>query len=204
MGAELLMITAELTDRWAGALQTDEDFEAFYLAYRLEALRWLHGKELTWDRAVIEDVAQEAWVAIYNHLAQIEHARAYLYRTLDHKLADERHLRRRRPLGQAALRDVTDPSADPEGTALLPSLLDELEVDLREVLQAIGDLSEPLQNAYRLRVTGPRLCSREVASILGCTISAVDSRVSRARAQLVHQLGKDRLTRFEQAAGRPA
>lgn len=193
------------SDRWAGPLCTEANFEGFYVMFRLRALAWVHRREPCWDDATCEDVTAEAWAAVYDHVGYIDHARAYLYRTLNAKISDERKRRRARP--QARDDDgpeASDPRADPEGVAMLPAVLEEIRAELQEVHQAVQELPEKPRDAYILRVGGEPMSSAEIAEALGCSVNVVDSRVSRARTQLRSRFGADRLAQFETVAGRTA
>ena len=196
------MTGATPKDRWAGPVRTGEDFERFYVEYRLRALAWIHRKQPSWDDATCQDVAADAWAALYANVGRIERARAYLFRTLNAKITDEGRRRRAGPRPEHPPTERADPWADPERLAMLPAVLAQIRAELHEVLVAVHDLPETLQDAYLLRVGSQPLTSAEIAEVLECSPAAVDVRVARARAQLRGRFSAERLAHFEKIARR--
>jgi RNA polymerase sigma factor (sigma-70 family) len=196
------MTSAVEVDRWIGPLETEKDYAIFYVAYRLHALNWIRGKQPDWDSQTIEDVAHTAWESLYNKLGRIEHARAYLFRTLDSKLNDERRHRSRNQSHD--LQSVELPGGsnnDPAHLVALPSALQEIKADLQAILLAVYQLPEGQRDAYRLKVS-QHLGSAEIGDILGCSAAAVDTRVCRARATLAAGFSTRRIESFEAAVRR--
>lgn len=180
-----------------GPLTTDVQFEAFYREYYLESLAWVHSREPSWDPFTIEDIAQNAWASILDHLGMIEQPRAYLYKTLRSKLSDERRLRRLRATHRhAAVQE--DNTVGPEDSVLLSEMVSDIGEELREVFRELQRLSDPVREAYWLRVSRVNLSGIEIGEILGCSVEAAYTRIARARAQLRQRLGSERLKRFEE------
>jgi RNA polymerase sigma factor (sigma-70 family) len=191
---------------WSDGLRTPEQFDLFYRTYRLPVLAHLRYREPAWDPHVVEDVAQDVWVALYAKIGTIVQPEAYLFTALHNKIKNVRRDRRRlRPTAPDALRAQPRPPmwtarADrPEEMAELPATFEEIQADLMAVMNAVSTLPHRRRDAYLLRVLAG-LSSVQAAEILNCSTNAVDSRVCRARADLAAHFTTHQVALFEAAA----
>jgi RNA polymerase sigma factor (sigma-70 family) len=194
--------------RWDRPLRTEDDYEQFFLKERARVLAFVHDQAPGWDDATVQDVAQEAWAALYNHLGKIDNAPAYLYRTVRNKITDVRRHRARitpehdmNTVIDAAGETADDPADIVTAREEALAALVHVRREAQEVLEALWGLPERQRVAYRLRVVQD-MSSVEIAEVLGCTPAAVDTLVSRARSKLIERFARDRLTRFEAGARR--
>jgi RNA polymerase sigma factor CnrH len=194
-------------DRWSGPLNTDEDFAKFYTEFRLRAIAFVHSLEPSWDSHRIADVAQDAWVAIYQRIGHIRNAKAYLFMTLSNELRDARQAAALYPvLPDEDLASLADencfgvPRSDqPEHVVELKETIASIRADLLDLLNAVNRLPETLRVPYRLRkIEG--LSAKETAAALGCSPGAVHLNVFRARAALKKQFDASLIRRFEAAS----
>lgn len=189
--------------RWAGPLRTEDDFEKFFAEEWAKVLAFIRLRVPFWDDAMVQDVAQEAWSAVYNKVGQIREARAYLYKTVRRKIVDElRHRVDAAPdedLDEliAAARAAAGAPDDPADLVAAREIaIKDVNPAAREVLQVLFELPERRCVAYSLRV-GHGMSSAEIAQVLGCTPIAVDGLVHQARTTLRQRLGRDRVAWFE-------
>jgi RNA polymerase sigma-70 factor (ECF subfamily) len=184
-------------------LESEDDYDRFILDYYARSMAWVRVRELTWDQGAIQDVVQEAWAAIYNRLGRVKNARAYLFRVLNSKLADERRHRIKHPSASTEELTLVASPDTPENIAILGDILDEIRTRLVAILRAVYELPERQRDAYRLRVT-QGMSAREIGGILDCSPQAVDVLISRARSTLTRKFTQEEIQRFEDAAGRSA
>lgn len=153
------------------------DEAAFALLFRAFAPRTLaYLRGLLGDDA--DDVQQEAWLAVYRQLSGLADARVFrtwLYRLTRHKAID--HLRRRQRERNLfaegeEIGEVADPGAGVE---------EEVEVLVPDVL--LNQLP-PLQREAVLLRFRDQLSYAEIASIAGCSVGTVRSRLFYARQRL--------------------
>jgi RNA polymerase sigma-70 factor (ECF subfamily) len=149
-------------------------FAQLFHAFAPKTLGYLRG--LVGDEA--DDVQQEVWLTVYRQLAGLSDARVFrtwLYRLTRHKAIDHlRRLRRERNLfaDEEELATVVDPAAraEEEVEALVPdALLEQLP---------------PLQREAVLLRFRDQLSYAEIASIAGCSVGTVRSRLFYARQRL--------------------
>jgi RNA polymerase sigma factor (sigma-70 family) len=188
------------TDRWAGPLATEEDFEQFFVEEWAKVVAFIRCRVPWWPDATIQDAAQEAWSAVFNKLGRIREARAYLYTTVESKIADELRLRVDAVPDEdleARLAAVGAAGDDPVDVVVARErAVREVNPAAREVLGELFALPERRRVAYSLRV-GYGMSSVEIAKVLGCTPGAVDGLVHQARLSLRLRLGPDRVDWFE-------
>jgi RNA polymerase sigma-70 factor, ECF subfamily len=145
-------------------------------AFGDRTLRYLRG--LVGDGA--EDVQQEVWLTVYRRIATLDDPRRFrtwLYRTTRHRAID--HLRsRRRERELFADDDPADVSgaagaSDTEDATLDPELLDRM----------LNRLSSVHREALTLRYRDG-LSYAEIATVAGCSLGTVRSRIHNARLRL--------------------
>jgi len=127
------------------------------------------------DRAVAEELAQDVFLSLYQHLAEMEspeHVLFWLRRVTSNRALDEARRRQRRPM--VSLENAPEPVAvTPTGDPLLGSALRKLVAALPEKARAIVVLryQEDLDPA-------------EIAKVLGIPVGTVKSQLQRALALL--------------------
>jgi len=135
-----------------------------------------------------DDAAQEAMISIVKGLHRFDGRSAFttwIYRIATNAALDELRKRNRRP----ALYSVTDDDGyipegiDPLSERTIESVTDRLAID-----EALANLPEEFKAAVVLRDVCD-LDYAEIADALDIPIGTVKSRIARARAQLVQQLG---------------
>jgi RNA polymerase sigma-70 factor, ECF subfamily len=122
-----------------------------------------------------EDLVQETYARVLRRPRMLRHEddQAYLLRALRNVWINWRssaHERRSIPADPERLEFVTDPGADPQGSAL----------DARECFAAVAELSEPLREAI-VAVDVMGLTYKEAARALRVRRGTVMSRLHRAR-----------------------
>jgi len=137
------------------------------------------------DRMEAEDAAQEAFLRTYRNLGRYDPERSFrtwLLSITAHHCVDR--LRRRRPMVPLEKVPLVADVADPEGTVV------QREAQER-VQRLLMDLSPTDRAAITLLYWYD--CSYvEIAEMLGLTVSAVKSRLHRARRALAEQIGAQR------------
>lgn len=135
------------------------------------------------DPILAEDVAQDAFLALYRHLHQVpEHAiRPWLYRVTRNLCLD--HLRRRkfklRLFRDVAKEDEPDPIAADERADRPDDVAQSREAQ-EAIERAIEALPTKFREAFLLcEVQG--MSYEDAASILGCPVKTVSTRLFRAR-----------------------
>ena len=135
-----------------------------------------------------DDAAQEAMISIVKGIHRFDGRSAFttwIYRIATNAALDELRRRNRRP----ALHSVTDDdgyapeSVDPLSERTVESVADRLAID-----EALANLPEEFKAAVVLRDVCD-LDYAEIADVLDVPVGTVKSRIARARAQLVQQLG---------------
>jgi RNA polymerase sigma-70 factor, ECF subfamily len=133
------------------------------------------------DRAVAEELAQDVFLSLYQHLAEMEspeHAQFWLRRVTSNRALDEARRRQRRPM--VSLENAPEPVAvTPTGDPLLGAALRKLVAALPEKSRAIVVLryQEDLDPA-------------EIARVLGIPVGTVKSQLQRALALLREKLSR--------------
>jgi RNA polymerase sigma-70 factor (ECF subfamily) len=166
-----LVRAAQAGDRAAFAALVERYWERLY--------RWLY--HLTHDRHAAEDLAQEAFLKAFAHLARFQaetNFRAWLFRIAHNAFANHYRAgaRRREPLPD----DLPGPDRGPVAQLLT-----------QEVLQGLAAAMERLPTDFRaallLRVE-EGLSFRQIADVLGLTEETARWRVFKARQKLLSQL----------------
>jgi RNA polymerase sigma-70 factor (ECF subfamily) len=133
------------------------------------------------DRAVAEELAQDVFLSLHQHLAELEspeHVQFWLRRVTSNRALDEARRRQRRPM--VSLENAPEPVAlTPEADPLLGTALKKLVAALPEKSRAIVVLryQEDLNPA-------------EIARILGIPVGTVKSQLQRALALLREKLSR--------------
>jgi RNA polymerase sigma-70 factor (ECF subfamily) len=133
------------------------------------------------DRAVAEELAQDVFLSLHQHLAELEspeHVQFWLRRVTSNRALDEARRRQRRPM--VSLENAPEPVAlKPAGDPLLGTALKKLVAALPEKSRAIVVLryQEDLNPA-------------EIARILGIPVGTVKSQLQRALALLREKLSR--------------
>jgi RNA polymerase sigma-70 factor (sigma-E family) len=173
------MIRAEtLSDEPSPAERpTGDRLDALYRSHAPDALRLAY--LLTGDRALAEDLTQEAFVRVLGRFRDLRNPEAfwwYLRRTVVN-LANTH--RRRRKFERAYLeregRMPAPPASDPDGRSLIQQALLGLRPEVRTaiVLRYYEDLTEA-----------------QTAEVMGCPVGTVKSMVSRAMDRLRAELAE--------------
>jgi RNA polymerase sigma-70 factor (ECF subfamily) len=133
------------------------------------------------DRAVAEELAQDVFLSLHQHLAELEspeHVQFWLRRVTSNRALDEARRRQRRPM--VSLENAPEPVAvTSAGDPLLGTALKKLVAALPEKSRAIVVLryQEDLDPA-------------EIARVLGIPVGTVKSQLQRALALLREKLSR--------------
>lgn len=152
---------------------------------------------LTSDASEAEDLVQETYaraLRTWGDLAPGTNVKAWLFRILRNQIISRYRESARRPA--AAPYDTTESGAEDESGEVAPAASVDPE-QLRRVMAgeleaALRTLSEDARTVVLLDVEG--FTETELATVLGCAVGTVKSRLHRARAALRAQL-TDRATR---------
>ena len=134
------------------------------------------------DRIQAEDVTQDAFLALYRHLAQVPPTaiRPWLYRVTRNLCLD---LLRRRKFKLKLFRDVSrdeDFEPVPVDTAGRPDELAEAGESREAIEEAIQSLPTKFREAFLLcEIQG--LSYEDASAVLGCPVKTVSTRLFRAR-----------------------
>lgn len=164
-----------------------ETIEEFFTA--LEAGLLVYALRYTGDRALAEDVVQEAFMKLHEQFESVEKPRAWLYRTV-HNLA----LNQRRAAGKTVSLekfsdDENSSTTDTADTALLP---DEQIIRLEGiglVRISLGALDERSRELVRLKFHD-ELSYKEIAARTGLTSSNVGFILHHALKTIAIELAK--------------
>jgi RNA polymerase sigma-70 factor (ECF subfamily) len=133
------------------------------------------------DRAVAEELAQDVFLSLHQHLGELEspeHVQFWLRRVTSNRALDEARRRQRRPM--VSLENAPEPVAvTPQGDPLLGTALKKLVAALPGKSRAIVILryQEDLDPA-------------EIAKVLGIPVGTVKSQLQRALALLREKLSR--------------
>ena len=133
------------------------------------------------DRAVAEELAQDVFLSLYRHMAELEspeHVLYWLRRVTSNRAVDEARRRQRRPM--VSLENTPEPVAvTSEGDLLMGAALRKLVAALPEKARAIVVLryQEDLDPA-------------EIARVLGIPVGTVKSQLQRALALLREKVSR--------------
>jgi RNA polymerase sigma-70 factor (ECF subfamily) len=135
------------------------------------------------DPIAAEDVAQDAFLALYRHLNQVPVAafRPWLYRVARNLCLDQ--LRRRKfklSLFRDLQKDDDQPLSLADGDAAPPDQVAETREAQQAIEHAIQELPTKFREAFQLcEVEG--LSYEDAAAIMGCPVKTVSTRLFRAR-----------------------
>jgi RNA polymerase sigma-70 factor (ECF subfamily) len=132
-----------------------------------------------------EDICQEVWANVYRRLPTIREAgaaRVWLYRVARNAIIDAERRKARAPK-QGVL--VVEPAADPSGEPLHALIASE---QVAFTWQALAALQPRQRMALYLKEVEGR-CYREIAELLGCSESAVETLLFRARKRFADRYG---------------
>jgi RNA polymerase sigma-70 factor (ECF subfamily) len=144
------------------------------------------------DRALAEDVVQDAFIRAYQKASTIRSSgsiRGWLYRVAINRAQDElRRIKRKREVAMEETLDPTDSRPDVSGESVAISR--ELQKHLN---QALGDMRNDYRTPLVLReVQG--MTYTEIAELLGWPLGTVQTRIHRGRVELRANLKKLRGT----------
>jgi len=142
------------------------EFDRFYRTHHADALRWAIA--LVGDRAVAEELAQDAMAAVGSRLGSIHDPPAYLRRTIANRAASwhRRHLRERRRIRRAVAGQTTS-----------------YTTETTEVLDVLAGLPHRQRAAVSLRYWAD-WTDDQIADALGCAPATVRVLVHRGLAAL--------------------
>ncbi len=151
---------------------TPPDVADFYRSHRADAVRW--AVALVGDRAVAEELAQEALIAVSARLEGLDNPTGYLRRTVVNRAASwhRSHAREQRRIHRAAAGQPTSYSAE-----------------THEMLGALAALPYKQRVAVALRYWDD-WTDEQIAEALGCAPTSVRVLVHRALATLKQEMAR--------------
>ncbi len=151
---------------------TASDVDHFYRSHRTDAVRW--AVALVGDRAVAEELAQDALIAVSGRLGGLDNPTGYLRRTVVNRAASwhRSHAREQRRIHRAAAGQPTSYSAE-----------------THEVLGALATLPSKQRAAVALRYWDD-WTDEQIAEALGCAPASVRVLVHRALATLKQEIAR--------------
>lgn len=154
------------------------------LAEHADSLK-AYATRLLGDSIAAEDIAQDAFLALYRHLNQVPTAayRPWLFRVARNLCLDQ--LRRRKfklSLFRDLQRDEDQPFTPSDHDAVRPDEIAETREANHAIEKAIGELPMKFREAFLLcEVEG--LSYEDAAAVMGCPVKTVSTRLFRARAR---------------------
>lgn len=163
---------------------SERDQPAFDVVYRHSFEEWyryvfLYLNRQTSERAVAEDIAQEALIRLYQRGRLPKEPRAWLTTVANRLLYDHGRRQRRRRKLLAANPDALQPSRPPEAPDQRMSRV----VDRQAVTAALQELPARQRQALLLRHGG--LSYREIADVLGLAPAGIGKLIMRANEAFV-------------------
>lgn len=160
------------------ALRLEKEFLAAYDA-NADAL-FRHCVVRVRDRELAKDIVQETFTRTWTYLAdgkQVEHMRAFLYRTLNNCIVDT--MRKKRSVSLEAMYE--DEGFEIEDDAREIPL--EVREEIGEALQLLNELDEMYSSVVAMRFID-EMTPAEIASVLGVSENVVSVRIHRGVKQL--------------------
>lgn len=154
------------------------------LAEHADSLK-AYATRLLGDSIAAEDVAQDAFLALYRHLNQVPTAafRPWLFRVARNLCLDQ--LRRRKfklSLFRDLQKDEEQPFVPVDDDGIAPDEIAESREANAAIEKAIGELPLKFREAFLLcEVEG--LSYEDAAAVMGCPVKTVSTRLFRARAR---------------------
>ena len=144
------------------------------------------------DSILAEDVAQDAFLALYRHLHQVPTAafRPWLFRVARNLCLD---LLRRRKFKMHLFRDITKDDERPNLPVDTRAHSPDQVAQIREANEAIEDAIETLPPKFReafLLCEMQGLSYEDAAAVLGCPVKTVSTRLFRARQRFKSLVSK--------------
>ena len=142
-----------------------------------------YAARLLGDSIAAEDVAQDAFLALYRHLSQVPTSafRPWLYRVARNLCLDQ--LRRRKfkmSLFRDLQRDDDQPFTAEDRETAPPDQIAETREANEAIEKAIGELPQRFREAFLLcEVEG--MSYEDAAAVMGCPVKTVSTRLFRAR-----------------------
>jgi len=151
---------------------TPPDIDHFYRSHRTDAVRW--AVALVGDRAVAEELAQDALIAVSGRLGGLDNPTGYLRRTVVNRAASwhRSNAREQRRIHRAAAGQPTSYSAE-----------------THEMLGALATLPYKQRAAVALRFWGD-WTDEQIGEALGCAPTSVRVLVHRALATLKQEIAQ--------------
>ena len=152
------------------------------LAEHADSLK-AYAARLLGDSTAAEDVAQDAFLALYRHLNQVPTAafRPWLFRVARNLCLDQ--LRRRKfklSLFRDLQKDEDQPFTPHDPQSVRPDQIAETREANQAIEQAIGELPAKFREAFLLcEVEG--MSYEDAAAVMGCPVKTVSTRLFRAR-----------------------
>jgi RNA polymerase sigma factor (sigma-70 family) len=187
--AELILMDGQSEAGSETVVAVRLDFEQAFTAHHRVVYRYAYA--LTRDPGLAEDVAQEAFLRLYQNLDEAqrdgqgeEMLRAWLLRVTANVA---RNLLR--GLSRAQARDETFvANVLREAETVLPESDLVRQAEIAEARRALAKLKEPMRSCLLLKHEG--LSYREIAAALGLKESNVGSLIARARQEFIRVYGK--------------
>ena len=178
----------ELIERFKAG--DDRAFELLVEAYASKAYQIAYG--LLGNKQDAEEVVQDAFLKAYKKLVDFRGDSSFstwFYRILTNLSRNKYHWNRRRGAGVNMSMSNRDPDSDVKSEMeipdkkLNPSVLMQRKETGSELTRSVGELPENLREVLILRHAND-MSYAEIASMLGCELGTVKSRLARAREAL--------------------
>lgn len=158
----------------------EERFTRIYEAHYLAVLAYCARRV---DRSEAEDAASETFSVLWRKIDTIdpEHPLPWLYRVAHGAVRNRRRGARRRSSLRSKLAGVEREATDGADMVVVRNDQD------RQVLDAVSRLRERDQEVLRLSIW-EELSAPDIAATLGCSVSAAEQRLHRAKRRLAQKL----------------
>ena len=141
-----------------------------------------YANRLLGDPTAAEDVAQDAFLALYRHLNQVPTAafRPWLFRVARNLCLDQRRRKFKLSLFRDLQKDDEQPFTPSDDHGDRPDEVAETREAQAAIEQAIGELPTKFREAFLLcEVEG--MSYEDAAAVMGCPVKTVSTRLFRAR-----------------------